>query len=95
MDENSLLVIENTGIYHRLLWAFCCDKKLPIHIGNSAHIKWSFGIARGKRDRDRQYTFVPACLQGGKRAEIHRCPGSGAAAVAGSDDVQKEDAVLA
>src|SRR5690606_30251944 len=51
LNENTLLVIENTGIYHRLLWAFCCDKKLPIHIGNSAHIKWSFGIARGKSDR--------------------------------------------
>ncbi|NGM73294.1 IS110 family transposase [Sphingobacterium sp. SGL-16] len=51
MNENTLLVIENTGIYHRLLWAFCCEKNLPIHIGNAAHIKWSFGIARGKSDR--------------------------------------------
>ncbi len=47
---NTLLVIENTGIYHRLLWAFCSMKKLSIHIGNAAHIKWSFGIARGKND---------------------------------------------
>lgn len=51
MNEDSLLVIENTGIYHRLLWAFCCEKNLPIHIGNAAHIKWSFGIARGKSDK--------------------------------------------
>jgi len=51
MDENSLLVIENTGIYHRLLWSFCSRKMLPIHIGNAAHIKWSFGIARGKNDK--------------------------------------------
>ena len=49
-DSNTLLVIENTGIYHRLLWLFCSSKKLPIHIGNAAHIKWSFGIARGKND---------------------------------------------
>lgn len=49
-DENSLLVIENTGIYHRLLWSYCSNKNLPIHIGNAAHIKWSFGIARGKND---------------------------------------------
>lgn len=48
--ENTLLVIENTGIYHRLLWAFCTKYHLPIHIGNAAHIKWSFGIARGKND---------------------------------------------
>ncbi len=51
MNENTLLVIENTGIYHRLLWMFCCEKNLPIHIGNAAHIKWSFGITRGKSDR--------------------------------------------
>lgn len=50
-DENSLLVIENTGVYHRLLWSFCSRKNLPLHIGNAAHIKWSFGIARGKNDK--------------------------------------------
>jgi transposase len=44
------IYIENTGIYHRLLWAFCNKIKLQIHIGNAAHIKWSFGIARGKND---------------------------------------------
>ena len=49
-DENSLLVIENTGIYHRRLWRYCSEHSLPIHIGNAAHIKWSFGIARGKND---------------------------------------------
>jgi len=50
MDEHSLVVIENTGIYHRLIWSFCSKQHLPIHIGNAAHIKWSFGIARGKND---------------------------------------------
>ena len=49
--KNALLVMENTGIYHRLLWSFCSKKNLPIHIGNAAHIKWSFGIARGKNDK--------------------------------------------
>ncbi|WP_158542211.1 IS110 family RNA-guided transposase [Pedobacter chinensis] len=49
--EDSLVVIENTGIYHRLIWAFCSKKHLPLHIGNAAHIKWSFGIARGKNDK--------------------------------------------
>jgi transposase len=49
-DNQSLVVIENTGIYHRLLWMFCSEKGLPLHIGNAAHIKWSFGIARGKSD---------------------------------------------
>jgi transposase len=49
-DEHALVVIENTGIYHRLLWQFCSRHNLPLHIGNAAHIKWSFGIARGKSD---------------------------------------------
>lgn len=50
-ENNTLLVIENTGIYHRLLWQFSNKKNMPIHIGNAAHIKWSFGIARGKNDK--------------------------------------------
>ena len=50
MNENSLLVIENTGVYHRLLWAYCSQHNLPIHIGNAAQIKWSLGIVRGKDD---------------------------------------------
>jgi transposase len=50
-DKNTVLVIENTGIYHRLLWSFCNKINLQIHIGNAAHIKWSFGIARGKNDK--------------------------------------------
>ena len=49
-DENSLLVIENTGVYHRLIWQYCSKKNLPLHIGNAAHIKWSMGITRGKND---------------------------------------------
>ena len=50
-DENSLLVIENTGVYHRLVWEYCSAQGLPLHIGNATHIKWSFGIARGKSDK--------------------------------------------
>lgn len=50
-NGDSLVVMENTGIYHRLLWTFCSNRNLPIHIGNAAHIKWSFGIARGKNDK--------------------------------------------
>src|SRR5674476_1369274 len=49
-DLSLLTVINNTGIYHRLIWEFCSTHGLPIHIGNAAHIKWSFGIARGKND---------------------------------------------
>ena len=49
-DENSLLVIENTGIYHRQLWQFCSNHFLPIYIGNAAHLKNSFGITRTKND---------------------------------------------
>jgi transposase len=50
-DECSLLVIENTGIYHRLIWNFCTTNLLPVFIGNAADLKWSFGIARTKNDK--------------------------------------------
>jgi len=50
-NEDCLLVIENTGVYHRLLWEYCSIHHLPIYIGNATHIKWSFGIARGKSDK--------------------------------------------
>jgi transposase len=49
-DDNSLLVIENTGVYHRLIWSFCSKHNLQLHIGNAARIKWSLGITRGKSD---------------------------------------------
>lgn len=50
-NENSLLVIENTGVYHRLVWEYCSSQGLPLYIGNATHIKYSFGIARGKNDK--------------------------------------------
>lgn len=50
-DSSSLVVIENTGIYHRNLWTYCTTKHLPLYIGNAADIKWSFGITRGKNDK--------------------------------------------
>lgn len=50
-NESSLLVIENTGVYHRLVWEYCSTHGLPLYIGNATHIKWSFGIARGKNDK--------------------------------------------
>jgi len=50
-NEQAMLVIENTGLYHCLLWDYCSKHEIRIHIGNGAHLKWSFGIARGKNDQ--------------------------------------------
>jgi len=62
LNEDSLLVIENTGVYHRLIWGYCSTHNLPIHIGNATHIKWSHGIARGKNDKiDSQRLCSYAC----------------------------------
>jgi transposase len=49
-DATTLVVIENTGVYHRLIWEFCTAKGFSLHIGNAAGIKWSLGITRGKND---------------------------------------------
>jgi transposase len=48
--EQLLVVMENTGIYHRMLWGYCSTHNIPVYIGNGAHIKWSLGITRGKND---------------------------------------------
>lgn len=49
-DATTLVVIENTGVYHRLIWEFCTARGFSLHIGNAAGIKWSLGITRGKND---------------------------------------------
>jgi transposase len=49
-NDTTLVVIENTGVYHRLIWEFCTAKGFSLHIGNAAGIKWSLGITRGKND---------------------------------------------
>ncbi|HYD92302.1 MAG TPA: transposase, partial [Flavobacterium sp.] len=49
-DRSTLIVIENTGVYHRLIWEYCTEKGLSLHIGNAAALKWSLGITRGKND---------------------------------------------
>jgi transposase len=50
-DQGSLPVIENTGIYHRLIWKYCSGQGLPLHIGWCSPHQMDFGIARGKNDR--------------------------------------------
>lgn len=50
-SSHTLIVIENTGLYHRLLVDFCAKLQLPICIENGAQVKWSLGIVRGKSDR--------------------------------------------
>src|SRR5437588_2111921 len=65
-DEHTLLVIENTGIYHRLIWQFCAESGIRINIGNAAHIKWSLGITRGKSDKA---DSIRLCNYASKEAE--------------------------
>ncbi len=51
LDQNAIIVIENTGIYHRLLWQYCSVLQVDLCIENAAQVKWSLGIARGKNDK--------------------------------------------
>jgi transposase len=50
-NETTKLVMENTGMYHRLLVKTV--KKWGLHycVDNAARIKWSLGITRGKDDK--------------------------------------------
>jgi transposase len=49
--SNGLILIENTGLYHRHLVNWCTKVGLDICIENGAQVKWSMGISRGKNDR--------------------------------------------
>lgn len=51
LTSQSLVVVENTGIYHRLLWQFFSKLQIDLCIENAAQVKWSLGIARGKNDK--------------------------------------------
>ena len=51
LDQHTIIVIENTGIYHRLLWKYFSDLQVDLCIENAAQVKWSLGIARGKNDK--------------------------------------------
>lgn len=51
LSKQTLVVIENTGIYHRLLWYFFSSLQTDFCIENAAQVKWSLGIARGKNDK--------------------------------------------
>jgi transposase len=50
-NETTKVVLENTGMYHRLLVSQA--KKWGLHycVDNAARIKWSLGITRGKDDK--------------------------------------------
>jgi transposase len=51
LSTQTVVVIENTGIYHRLLWHFFSSLQVDLCIENAAQVKWSLGIARGKNDK--------------------------------------------
>jgi len=93
LDATSLLVIENTGVYHRLLWEYCSTSGLPIYIGNAARIKWSLGITRGKND---QVDSQRLCSYAHKNAdEIKATPALNPVLMQLRDLVTSRDRVLA
>ena len=51
LGEQALMVIENTGVYHRSLMRWCNTQGLPLYIGNATGLHHSFGVVRGKDDR--------------------------------------------
>ena len=41
LNDETLFVIENTGLYHRMLVDFCNKHQLQLCIENGAQVKWS------------------------------------------------------
>lgn len=50
LSADTVVVIENTGIYHRLLWQYFSRLHIDV-CAHAAQVKWSLGIARGKNDK--------------------------------------------
>ena len=50
-NEKTKVVMENTGMYHRLLVNWLKKSRLHYCVDNAARIKWSLGITRGKDDK--------------------------------------------
>jgi len=50
-NKSTKLVMENTGMYHRLLVGWAKKSGLQYCVDNAARIKWSLGITRGKDDK--------------------------------------------
>ena len=48
--SSTLICLENTGIYHRLLVQFLVGKDCFVWVETPVQIKWSGGIQRGKSD---------------------------------------------
>jgi len=63
MNADTFIVIENTGVYHRMMWEYCSSKNLSLHIGNAAAIKWSLGITRGKTDKADSQRLCAYCYR--------------------------------
>ena len=51
LTGTTVLVMENTGMYHRLLVKWAIKMRLRYCVDNAARIKWSLGITRGKNDQ--------------------------------------------
>jgi transposase len=51
LNETTKVVLENTGLYHRLLVSWIKKSGLHYCVDNAARIKWSLGITRGKDDK--------------------------------------------
>ena len=50
-NETTKVVMENTGMYHRLLVSWVKRMRFDYCVDNAARIKWSLGITRGKDDK--------------------------------------------
>jgi len=48
---NTLICMENTGLYHQALADYLLDANFTVWVENPTQIKWSIGIQRGKNDK--------------------------------------------
>ncbi len=77
--QNTYVLMENTGLYHRPLWQFLtvgqpAGSPFRVHIGNAARIKWSLGLTRGKDDKTDALRLCQYALKEVKDLRLSEAP---------------------
>lgn len=61
-DEQTIFVMEHTGLYSRLLWFFLQDNSCSLWMESGFEVKRGIGLAKGKNDKTDSYRIAEYAL---------------------------------
>ncbi len=62
VDEQTIFVMEHTGLYSRLLWFFLQDNSCSLWMESGFEVKRGMGLAKGKNDKKDSYRIAEHAL---------------------------------